>query len=365
MNSLRRRIPQIYHPRLLSSALASHYRTFSNTTKTSHSTKHSKSEEDKSHPPTQDFNVIQTCIQSRRTISYFQSSDQNQNQNDNDNDKLSQAIHRAIQCGITAPNHKRTEPTTFKILKSPSIIESLSQIVYQQTLQQQIQPNHTPHQTHHHTHHQTQDFKQAALQKAEKKRHRWRHDIPLYIAVLVNHQPHQSSTSSTSSTSTSTSSTSTSTSTSSHQNDNHDNNHHSLYQPLPFIPPQTERQLEDVSAYSISHLSCLSCLSCLLFHFHLLIHPFTLNEQYACACAAIQNIQLSLHSEQDPRFGCKWATGNIIHTPAFRNLIHAQHDQRVVGLLMVGIPDDKHLQRLQNIPRRFRRPLPNDVLQIL
>jgi len=331
MNSLRRRIPQIYHPRLLSSALASHYRTFSNTTKTSHSTKHSKSEEDKSHPPTQDFNVIQTCIQSRRTISYFQSSDQNQNQNDNDNDKLSQAIHRAIQCGITAPNHKRTEPTTFKILKSPSIIESLSQIVYQQTLQQQIQPNHTPHQTHHHTHHQTQDFKQAALQKAEKKRHRWRHDIPLYIAVLVNHQPHQSSTSSTSSTSTSTSSTSTSTSTSSHQNDNHDNNHHSLYQPLPFIPPQTERQLED----------------------------------YACACAAIQNIQLSLHSEQDPRFGCKWATGNIIHTPAFRNLIHAQHDQRVVGLLMVGIPDDKHLQRLQNIPRRFRRPLPNDVLQIL
>jgi hypothetical protein len=41
-------------------------------------------------------------------------------------------------------------------------------------------------------------------------------------------------------------------------------------------------------------------------------------EDYAAACAATQNILLSLHSE---RMATKWVTGPIIHTPAFYELI--------------------------------------------
>jgi nitroreductase len=72
-----------------------------------------------------------------------------------------------------------------------------------------------------------------------------------------------------------------------------------LYTELPFVGPQTERHLED----------------------------------YAAACAATQNVLLSLHSEG---MGAKWATGPVISTPAFRALIGITPTDRVVGLVMVG-----------------------------
>lgn len=72
-----------------------------------------------------------------------------------------------------------------------------------------------------------------------------------------------------------------------------------LYDELPFVAPQSEIQLED----------------------------------YAAACAATQNILLSLHGEG---IGSKWSTGPIIKTPAFRSLIGAADTDRVVGLIMVG-----------------------------
>jgi hypothetical protein len=73
----------------------------------------------------------------------------------------------------------------------------------------------------------------------------------------------------------------------------------SPYDPRPFVPPATERQLED----------------------------------YAAACAAVQNCLVSLHAEE---IANKWATGPVIHTPAFRKLIGAHPTDRVVALVMVG-----------------------------
>jgi hypothetical protein len=76
-----------------------------------------------------------------------------------------------------------------------------------------------------------------------------------------------------------------------------------LYEPVPFVPLTTERMLED----------------------------------YASACAATQNILLSLHAEQ---MATKWVTGPIIQTPAFHQLlgIHptTSTTTRVVALIMVG-----------------------------
>lgn len=69
-----------------------------------------------------------------------------------------------------------------------------------------------------------------------------------------------------------------------------------------------------------------------------------LDVQYAAACAAVQNMLLSLHAEG---YGTKWATGPIIRTKAFRELIGCQETDRVVGLVMVGEP--------KAIPREPRR----------
>lgn len=63
--------------------------------------------------------------------------------------------------------------------------------------------------------------------------------------------------------------------------------------------------------------------------------------------------------------GCKWATGPIIHTRAFRSLIHAKDNELVAGLLMIGIPDPKHIERMEKAGRKFKRALEGDVLQIL
>ena len=60
--------------------------------------------------PINQSKIIQSSIQSRRTISNFDPCS-----SDNKTPILS-AIQRAIQCARTAPNHKRTEPTSYKVL---------------------------------------------------------------------------------------------------------------------------------------------------------------------------------------------------------------------------------------------------------
>lgn len=82
-----------------------------------------------------------------------------------------------------------------------------------------------------------------------------------------------------------------------------------LYRPLDFVAPQTEREMED----------------------------------YASTCAAVQNVLLSLHAEH---IASKWATGPVIQTPAFRRLVGATSRDRIVALVMVGLPKTAaHSQR--------------------
>lgn len=71
------------------------------------------------------------------------------------------------------------------------------------------------------------------------------------------------------------------------------------YDELPFVPPVTEFQLED----------------------------------HAASYAAVHNILSSLHAE---KIGTKLATGPILKTSAFRELIGAKATDRVVAMVMVG-----------------------------
>jgi nitroreductase len=89
---------------------------------------------------------------------------------------------------------------------------------------------------------------------------------------------------------------------------------------LPYVPPSDTRQLED----------------------------------YASTCASIQNLLLSLHSEG---LVSKWATGPVIRTPAFRELIGCKPSDMVVGLIFVGWS-----KREPRMPRR-RRNLDGDVMR--
>ena len=79
-------------------------------------------------------------------------------------------------------------------------------------------------------------------------------------------------------------------------------------------------------------------------------------EDYAATCASIQNLLLSLHSEG---LGSKWATGPVIRTLAFRELIGCKPNEMVVGLIFIGWP-----KRVPRVPRR-RRELDGNVLREL
>jgi hypothetical protein len=46
-------------------------------------------------------------------------------------------------------------------------------------------------------------------------------------------------------------------------------------------------------------------------------------------------VLLSLHAEQ---IASKWATGPVIQTPAFRQLVGATPYDRIVALVMIGMP---------------------------
>lgn len=96
-------------------------------------------------------------------------------------------------------------------------------------------------------------------------------------------------------------------------------------------------------------------------HFLFGISLFWLS-QYAAACAAIQNVLLSLHAEG---IGSKWATGPVILTPAFRNLIDASPTDRIAGLIMVGGTTDFESEREEQLTtarRSRRRSMQGDLL---
>jgi nitroreductase len=244
---------------------------------------------------------FQNLLQTRRTTSQFRSASEALKNNTGavhqhgesppllTSAEYKAALDRAVAAGRAAPNHKRTEPFTFKRLLGPSpSTEKLADIAGHVHLQNQRDKLQGA-------------SEDALLAESQRKRDKWI-QIPAFLVTLVSSaQPKEG-------------------------RDEEQLNDNSPYVPLPYIPPATERELED----------------------------------YAAACAATQNILLSLHAEE---ISTKWATGPVVRTPAFRELIHAQPSDRVVALIMIG--QTATTAAKQQYRRRHRRALYGDVLQDL
>lgn len=226
---------------------------------------------------------FQQLMSSRRTVSNFvsypKSTSQQQQPSDRDRMFLQNAIKRGVECAVTAPNHKITEPTTFHRILSPSAeSERLLDIVYETTYQRLREKQLSG--------------EGACRSEAMRKRGKWAKIPAFVIATVSGMEDHQTSSS---------------------------NNAKEMYKEQPLVPPTTNEQLED----------------------------------YASACASIQNLLLSLHAED---LGCKWATGPIIRTSAFRDLIGCEKNDMIVGLIMIGWT--KRLPKM-----RRRREIEDDVLR--
>lgn len=212
------------------------------------------------NPPHQTMDssaMIQNAIKTRRTCSRFAPS------LDRDVQFWKDALDRAVECALAAPNHKRTEPFRF-VRMLGSAKEALALIAYHVRLQKNDD---------------------GAEAQAIRKQEKWS-QVPAYLTVLVEQGANEGA---------------------------NDADDYALYETRPFHPPGSERALED----------------------------------YAAACAAVQNILLSLHAES---IATKWATGPVPETRAFRELVGAQPTERVVALVMVGEASDLRMKS-----RRLRR----------
>lgn len=223
---------------------------------------------------------FQNMLKSRRTVSNFLQHSESSGVH------FQSAICRAVQCAVEAPNHKRTEPYTFTRLIAPSAAtEALANVCYHVSVRRMREKQ--------------KGSEKTLLAEAERKRDRWR-SIPAFLVASVGGMPDQVPP----------------------EEYALNEEEGSEYAQLPFVPPQTELQLEN----------------------------------YAASCAATQNVLLSLHSEH---LGSKWATGPVIRTKAFRDVVQLRNDELVVGLIMVGVP-----KRVPRSPRK-RRALEGDVLKDL
>jgi nitroreductase len=222
--------------------------------------------------------AFQGLLQSRRTTSRFTSLTSPIPVLE-EQDYWRKALQRAVLCGYQAPNHKRTEPFTFKQMIAPSArTQRLSEIAYNVSLHQANRDKSL-----------SSEQLAAKKEKARSKKDRWNR-IPAFLVATVEEERYG-------------------------ENDLEPLDE---YDQFPYFPPQTELALEN----------------------------------YASTCAAVQNVLLSLHAEN---IATKWATGPIIRTPAFRNLIQAGDNDRVVALIMVGQASGP----IPKSPRRLRRPLQN------
>jgi nitroreductase len=213
---------------------------------------------------------------------------------------LKESMTRAVECATYAPNHHRTEPTTYyKVVAHTEASKRLMDICYNVAL--------------------CRNLKKKTIEEAQTnaglKMQKWKDTISGYIIVSVGNQPVQDEEYPYDSSSSS----------SLLHKDEIDKDDKSLtfwYDTMPIRPPQTERQLED----------------------------------YASACASIQNILLSLHSEN---WGSKWATGPIIRCRAMRSLIGCKENDAIVGIVMIG--------DAQVTPREWnrKRRLHGDVMREL
>jgi nitroreductase len=241
--------------------------------------------------------ALQNMLQTRRTSSNFaprllsSSASANAGQEQAEMQTKTQehqywmgALERAVVCGYTAPNHKRTEPFTFKRMVGPSeSTERLADIAYHVSLREQKQNIH-----------KTGASPEQIEEKALKKRNKWS-SIPAFLVTMLKSETIVADPDVVESM--------------------------DAYGQLPYSAPANERELED----------------------------------YAAASTAVQNVLLSLHAEQ---IASKWATGPVILTPAFRELVQASPHDRIVSLVMIGHQDESK----RVYPRRTRRALHGDVL---
>lgn len=143
---------------------------------------------------------MHSLLRSRRTATRLvHSLDDSKRQQEQD--YIAQALNRAVACAQMAPNHKRTEPFSFKkIMASSQSAQTLAEISYQITLNKSSSSSSQP--------------------VAERKRQKWL-EIPAFLVALIHDNQDPSSLVTC------------------------DNE---AFQELPFMPPKTERQLEDVSS---------------------------------------------------------------------------------------------------------------------
>jgi hypothetical protein len=153
---------------------------------------------------------LQSVLQTRRTamrLTHSTTLDDDTNNRASERAFLVQALNRAVQCAQMAPNHKRTEPFSFRrFVADTSTAQQLADISYQVTL-----------------------AKTKSAPNAEAKRKKWL-DIPAFLVTLVHEN--QTICPSMIDIDGGTSTTTTTT---------------SPYQASPYTPPETEQQLEDVS----------------------------------------------------------------------------------------------------------------------
>jgi nitroreductase len=292
-------------------------------------------------PPTEEAlpQLFQNLILTRRTRSHFAPLSPPSDEGDIgsrasvDSTKRvfwTDALDRAVMCGYAAPNHRRTEPFTFRRLLSPSSkTRDLADIAYQvqvRKLRLQRQRKEQEEQSEECLAHLSGRAKEGSgsattqadaddAKSAQRKHDKW-NQIPAFLVATVKAPSliHGGG------------------------NDPSELLPPFLYEPIEYKPPATIRELED----------------------------------YASCCAAVQNVLLSLHSEG---LASKWATGDVIRTPAFRHLLEIAEDDRVVALIQVGHPygaaagsgSGAHVASScsedQPQPgRRHRRPLKGDVL---
>ena len=143
---------------------------------------------------------MHSLLRSRRTATRLvHSLDDSKRQQEQD--YIAQALNRAVACAQMAPNHKRTEPFSFKkIMASSQSAQTLAEISYQITLNKSS----------------------SSQPVAERKRQKWL-EIPAFLVALIHDNQDPSSTLVVTC-------------------------DKEAFQELPFMPPKTERQLEDVSS---------------------------------------------------------------------------------------------------------------------
>lgn len=231
-------------------------------------------DESDENKPSSSSSLFQRMIETRRTISRYNPIDLAQLP------ILKDAIQRAVTCATTAPNHHRTEPTTYyRILAHTDSWGQLMDMCYNVALCKNLKKKKS---------------RESAEMNADYKKKKWQNTIGGYIVVCVRNQPIQDDQYPYKSFS-------------KHENEKEFDY---WYDTIQLHPPTTEKQLED----------------------------------YASACASIQNILLSLHSDD---WGAKWATGPMIRCRAMRSLVGCEEDEAIAGLIMVGSP--------KLIPREWRR----------